>query len=224
MSLFNLLFSSLSKLWYVEVRISRSVSVSPLEFEITGVDCIYITYLCSLETVLIFHANCHLFMFPRNSIDISCKLSPLETICMKCPILFPGKKEKNKYFKCRLLKILRRELNVKWNWFNNFWDFCPIWSKLYSFRVDPQRAHGVANVTSMSIQRHDVPSTLIRRWKNVMCPLGRLQMSSKFETAMYPLLLSQCKLITPWKLKGKQLLLRNQRYILFMKSCGSLIM
>ena len=40
MWLFNLLFSSLSQLWYVEVRISRSVSVSPLEFEITRVDCI----------------------------------------------------------------------------------------------------------------------------------------------------------------------------------------
>ena len=39
MWLFNLLFSSLSQLWYVEVRISRSVSVSPLEFEITRVDC-----------------------------------------------------------------------------------------------------------------------------------------------------------------------------------------
>ena len=38
MWLFNLLFS-LSQLWYVEVRISRNVSVSPLEFEITGVDC-----------------------------------------------------------------------------------------------------------------------------------------------------------------------------------------
>ena len=35
MWLFNLLFSSLSQLWYVEVRISRSVSVSPFEFEKT---------------------------------------------------------------------------------------------------------------------------------------------------------------------------------------------
>ena len=41
MWLFNLLFSSLSQLWYVEVRISRSVSVSPLEFEITRVDCMW---------------------------------------------------------------------------------------------------------------------------------------------------------------------------------------
>ena len=39
MWLFNLLSSSLSQLWYVEVRISRSVSVSPLEFEITRVNC-----------------------------------------------------------------------------------------------------------------------------------------------------------------------------------------
>ena len=38
MWLFNLLFSSLSQLWYVKVQISRSVSVSPLEFEITRVD------------------------------------------------------------------------------------------------------------------------------------------------------------------------------------------
>ena len=31
--------SSFSQIWYVEVRISRSVSLSPLEFEITRVDC-----------------------------------------------------------------------------------------------------------------------------------------------------------------------------------------
>ena len=42
MWLFNLLFCSLSQLWYVEVRISR-VSESPLEFEITRVDCIWIS-------------------------------------------------------------------------------------------------------------------------------------------------------------------------------------
>ena len=39
-----LLFSSLSQIWYVEVRISRSVSVSPLEFEITRVDCSYMDH------------------------------------------------------------------------------------------------------------------------------------------------------------------------------------
>ena len=37
--LFNLLSSSLSQIWYVEVRISRSVSVSHLELEITRIDC-----------------------------------------------------------------------------------------------------------------------------------------------------------------------------------------
>ena len=39
MLLFDLLFSSPSQLGYVEVRISQSVSVSPLGFEITRVDC-----------------------------------------------------------------------------------------------------------------------------------------------------------------------------------------
>ena len=58
MWLFNLLFSSLSQLWYVQVRISRSVSVSPLEFEITGVECIY-KYLsiCKQHTRLLFTPN-----------------------------------------------------------------------------------------------------------------------------------------------------------------------
>ena len=46
MWLFNLLFPSLSLLWYVEVRISRSVSISPLEFEITRVDCIWMYIKC----------------------------------------------------------------------------------------------------------------------------------------------------------------------------------
>ena len=35
------IFSSILQFWYVEVRISRSISESPLEFEITRVDCIY---------------------------------------------------------------------------------------------------------------------------------------------------------------------------------------
>ena len=34
------IFSSILQFWYVEVRISRSISESPLEFEITRVDCI----------------------------------------------------------------------------------------------------------------------------------------------------------------------------------------
>ena len=39
--------------------------------------------------------------------DISCKLSPLETICMKCRILFYRKKKKKKNIsQCRLLKCL----------------------------------------------------------------------------------------------------------------------
>ena len=31
----------------------------------------------------------------KTGFDISCKLSPLETICMKCQILFSGKNKKN---------------------------------------------------------------------------------------------------------------------------------
>ena len=43
--------------------------------------------------------------------DISCKLSPMETICRKCQILFPGQNKKNNS-KCPLLKN-PRVLSVK---------------------------------------------------------------------------------------------------------------
>ena len=48
----------------------------------------------------------------KTGYDISYKLSPKETICMKCHILFSGKNKKN-ISKCRLLKILPRVLSVK---------------------------------------------------------------------------------------------------------------
>ena len=35
------------------------------------------------------------YFFQKTEFDISCKLSPLETICMKCQILFSGKNKKN---------------------------------------------------------------------------------------------------------------------------------
>ena len=35
----RIIFSSILQIWYVEVRISRSISESPFEFEITRVDC-----------------------------------------------------------------------------------------------------------------------------------------------------------------------------------------
>ena len=37
-------FSSVLQIWYVEVRISRSISERPLQFEITRVDCNYDSY------------------------------------------------------------------------------------------------------------------------------------------------------------------------------------
>ena len=38
----RLVFSSILHIRYVEVRISRSVSASPFDFEITRIDCMYI--------------------------------------------------------------------------------------------------------------------------------------------------------------------------------------
>ena len=45
-----------------------------------------------------------LLIYQKTDFDISCKLSPLETICMKYQNLFSGKNKKN-ISNCRLLKI-----------------------------------------------------------------------------------------------------------------------
>ena len=48
----------------------------------------------------------------KTGFDISCKLSPLETICMKCQNMFFGENKKN-ISKCCLLKFLPRVLSDK---------------------------------------------------------------------------------------------------------------
>ena len=52
MWLFDLYFSSILQIWYVEEQISRSISEGPLDFEITGVDCIYLVVGSLLEGIL----------------------------------------------------------------------------------------------------------------------------------------------------------------------------
>ena len=52
-----------------------------------------------------------LLFFHKTEIDISCKLSPVETICMKCRILFSEENKKTKWT-CRLLKLLPRVQSV----------------------------------------------------------------------------------------------------------------
>ena len=50
------------------------------------------------------------FLFLQETgFDISCKLYPLETVCMECQTLIPGKENTSKY--C-LLKILTRMPSV----------------------------------------------------------------------------------------------------------------
>ena len=54
-----------------------------------------------------------IFLFSQETgVDISCKLSLKETVCMKCQILFPGENKKN-ISKCHLLKILPKVLSIK---------------------------------------------------------------------------------------------------------------
>ena len=86
--------------------------------------CSHTSYRCS--NILPQTSSCHLLVFnfyhdklvifsyfsQKTGFDISCKLSPLETICMKCQNLFFGKNKKN-ISVCHLLKILPRVLSIK---------------------------------------------------------------------------------------------------------------
>ena len=75
---------------------------------ITIIDIVTFTTLwanSAIDKLMIF-----LFSFQKTGFDISCKLSPMETICMKCQILFSVKIKKN-ISKCCLLKILPRVLS-----------------------------------------------------------------------------------------------------------------
>ena len=63
MWLFDLLFSSRPQLRYVEALISRSVSESPLEFEITRVDCINTRSTTRIEEIIIAVLPVRLFRF-----------------------------------------------------------------------------------------------------------------------------------------------------------------
>ena len=41
------------------------------------------------------HFKIFFLFYPEKRFDISCKLSPKKTVCMKCKSLFPGKNMKN---------------------------------------------------------------------------------------------------------------------------------
>ena len=75
----QIIFSSILQTWYVELRISRSMSESPLEFEITRVDCRYshfFTKCCEYLAVAprrgAFHEcrqEMYLYLWNKNYID-----------------------------------------------------------------------------------------------------------------------------------------------------------
>ena len=65
-----------------------------------------------------FEIYIHVYIFfyfsQKTGFDISCKLSPMETICMKCLILFSGKNQKN-ITKLSSVEFAQRVVKVKSN-------------------------------------------------------------------------------------------------------------
>ena len=86
--------------------------------------CLMAIMVClTFTTLWAFSADDKLMIFflffPENWIwhfmqivSLGDNLSPWETVCMKCQILFSGKNKKN-ILKCRLLQILPRVLSIK---------------------------------------------------------------------------------------------------------------
>ena len=74
-------------------------------------DLLFTLTLCVLgKKICSCHFEIFYFFFQKISFDISCKLSPNETICVKCQSLFSGQDMKN-ISKCHLLKFLSSMLN-----------------------------------------------------------------------------------------------------------------
>ena len=78
---------------------------------------IYLLYLDLWHTGKIFSRwqiyGIFSYFSQKTWFDISCKLSPMETISMKCQILFSGQKIRKNISKCCLLKLLHSMLNIK---------------------------------------------------------------------------------------------------------------
>ena len=70
-----------------------------MQIDSTGDNLYEMSNAVSWQTALVSS-----FFFQKARFDISCKLTPLETICMKCLMLFPGKKRKISTV-CHLLMI-----------------------------------------------------------------------------------------------------------------------
>ena len=60
------IFSSILQIWYVKLRVSRSISDSPLDFEITRVDCI---------SILSDREPCLIWSYPDRMAFLSCCVS-----------------------------------------------------------------------------------------------------------------------------------------------------
>ena len=81
MGLFDLFFPQIHKSDMLEVRISRSILESPLEFEITRVDCM--SFIFMLKAPVTIEANSILLLFFPEilRLDISCDLSACQKHC-----------------------------------------------------------------------------------------------------------------------------------------------
>ena len=89
----------------------------------------------------------------KTGFDISCKLSPLETICRKYQNLFSGKNKKN-ISKCRLLKLLPRMLSVQ----------LKIWKPILLPADLSKTARWAANRADPDQMTHSVLSDLFLLW------------------------------------------------------------
>ena len=92
------IFSTILQIWYVKVRISRSISESPLDFEITRVDCNKNIFIINIYLKIVsspWRLPCFIFILFRSK---------------HCCVIFSGPSSQMRNSKWPLLKELTRSL------------------------------------------------------------------------------------------------------------------
>ena len=115
-----------------------------------------------------------IFLFsPEKGSDISCKLSPLETICMQCRNLFSEKNKENISI-CRQLKILPRVLNVRFDLFFKYRDVIKICAQAHPTFCNPSVRKSKTGTglnfcyaICLFVQYSDVPIGLVHKKASV---------------------------------------------------------
>ena len=143
----QIIFSSILQTWYVELRISRSISESPLEFEITRVDCIlnHMIWYFSYYIVNIMYLFLDNVLFPSEDL-----MDKSKTLCKN---LYSDQRPRSTLLIHVLLVFLCRFLRYQTPESHGGSGECLVYMNFYSLASMDHHAHLVSRSVT---RRHPV--------------------------------------------------------------------